>query len=208
MQVTRPDRNPVAAKSKRSRAKPKVNINTKNIGKYIRPYIDKAIETHVFTATGNAFADPAGTLVELTGIAQGDTQQLRTGNVIHPVYLTARFLLEMGTAANKVRVSIIKQIGTEEPTAAGLGVPLINMWDLDKYLVLMDKCLTQPGNDERVVEWAYNKSLRYKGMPMKTGYDGAASTECVRGRIWLWIRGDTADTASYWYGIRLFFKDG
>lgn len=208
MEVTGAPRNPIAVRHRRRFAKKKVNINSKNLGKYIRPFVDKALETKIYTTNANAFVPTAGVLVEITGIAQGLTQQTRTGNLIHPVRLTGRFLLEMGTSANKVRVSIIKQIGTEEPTAGGLAVTLNNMWDLDKFLILMDKCLTQPGNDERVVEWSFNKSLRYKGYPMKTQYDGAGTSNCIRGRIWLWIRGDIADTASYWYGIRLFFKDG
>lgn len=201
-------KNPITYTNKKKKYQKQYNITSKNIKPIIRKALTTSSETKMKHFSGNAFALTGGALVELTGINQGLDIDNRIGNTIHPVYITARILCEMGSTVHKIRCSIFKQIGTSEPTAGFLGVTLDQSYDHNNFYPLFDKCLTQVSTTEkRAASWSFKQSLRYNGSPMKTEYNGTTTTSCIKGRIYFWIRADNADATSYWYNINLYYKD-
>lgn len=165
----------------------------------------------------------AGTGITSTGssyplheMAQGDTDQLRNGNSIKPLYLRLVMnFVNNSTAVNtRVRYLIIRDMQQVPDTSPAVSdvldgsvasycdAPLNNL-AVGRYKILRDSVVTMTSVSRPVVNIKLNEKL-YGHIR----YNGSASTDIQKGGLYLLVVSDQAtNTPTFGFNLRLSFTD-
>lgn len=205
------------AKSKSgARRKPfnrKKKMNMWDVAKtVVRRSLDANTETKVtnYTTQEN---NPSTTpfLVEMTEIAQGDTQATRTGNELKltSLWLNMQLLADDDNATFTCRVLVLQVSNQTSITTilSGIsGAGFGQLIDLDDCRVLYDRYVhrsvtTQPLDTflSKKITWPYKYRPRVR-------YTGSAATDAIKNRIYVCVKTSDDDFVVV-PRLRLFFKD-
>ncbi len=172
-----------------------------------------AIEKKAHTLTVAGAIDDAGSIFQLTNIAQGDTNQLRDGNQIKVLYVGGRIQWTQNDTARItfVRTMIVQDRQQIADAAPAVGTVLqsasvnayLNTNTLGRFKVLYDKVHTLSDTGTEAVFLRVN-------LPMnsKVRYNGTALTDIQKNGIFLLlISTQPINTPSVASSLRVRFTD-
>lgn len=181
--------------------------------KYLRTLVNSEVHKVDFTNNGTASNTP--TILNLTGIAQGDGIADRSGNSILVSYLSVRLWLSMNALASNSVIRVIvfcdkQQIADTAPTAADVlsvssnVLSHYNATKVGRFQIIADKCLKMnlaSANQSQVIKIArkWNKHMRY---------NGTAATDIEKGGLYVLVMSnEPVNTVAFAYSIRLGYHD-
>ncbi len=124
----------------------------------------------------------------LTGVAQGDTQNLRDGNQITVTGIHSRWVITNADSTNLVRVVFYMPKNVDDQVLDSI----VGIIDQDKYNVLYDKLIPVNSSHQQVLinfNRKFNKGSR-KGI--RCVFNGASNTQYTDNVIKLYIISDSA----------------
>lgn len=176
----------------------------------------KHLDTNLTSGFGSGGISTTGALLELSQIAQGDTETQRTGIQVTPQSLKLDLQLNIADTFNKFRVLIFKWYDTTTPTLndilnpAGYGTfiqaPYNWVNGRAKYKIIMDSKALMTSANKPVVY--LRRNFRFSQFD-KIRFNGSSASSGETGRIWMAVASDSAalshpTTTGY---TRLVYKD-
>lgn len=171
-------------------------------------------ELHVYDHTGFVSPNSTGDTIVLTGVAQGDAINTRTGNsfLAKRVYIRVKLDKHATPSATHVRYALVRdtqQVGDTNPTyeevfSPGGGVlAALNSANLGRFTILSDNVVT--------VDTDTPSKFITINVPMSTHvrYNGSAATDIHKNGLYLVVCSSesTGTQPTFAYRARLMYHD-
>lgn len=204
--------------AKRRATKRAKNFNKKkqSFATKVKKVLSSRIERK-FAEIQSASLNPSSTVgvatANVTGIAQGDTDQTRDGNEIRLRSINLRYRIQQHASAPEtyVRVVMIRMKGTVSDAAPDwndiyLEDKIVSQKDhrlSERFTVLYDKVHAMSSAGRTAIFQKYYKSCDYK-----VKWNGAAAADHEHGSVFLYfMSNETTNTPSVTYSTQVSFED-
>lgn len=182
---------------------------------YIRGLVNSEMFKYDQSATSGTISN-TGAIINLVGLAQGDSEDQRTGNSIYVRHINASGMLAINASgvATSVRVMLVidkQQLGDTTPSVADIledtGTAVapyskLNALTVGRFSVLSSR-VYMLNADRPSVSWFVKRSMRHH-----VRYNGPANTDIQRGGLYLVvISNEGTNTPSWTRNIRTSYHD-
>lgn len=179
--------------------------------KYLKGLVNSEMLHHPLT--GTATPSSSGTVLHLTNIVQGDSDNNRTGNSIFLKSIFIRMVATLHASASSTFVRVIlfkdtQQVGDTSPAVTDVLETASYLSPLSsssggRFSVLKDVLfnINDVSRDVHILKWYVKQQLHVR-------YNGTASTDIQKNGLYvLFISSEATNSPSLPYNIRLSYHD-